>query len=283
MTRGNPKRTPLGDGYNRREMLLLTGAAAAASLVEGAPEQRSSQNQPTPATDRRLVRMEARPGPIVIDTARTAVIVVDMQNDFGAKGGMFDLAGIDISMIQAAAGPTAKVLASARDSGMKIVYLKMAFRPDLSDVGPSDRARLRQSKFGFGKPVSVPDGSEGRIMIRDTWNTEILPVLKPQPPDKVIYKHRFSGFYRTELDDVLKQSGIKYLIFTGCTTSVCVESTLRDAMFRDYDCVVLADCTGEPIGHDLPRSNHEASLLLIQTSFGWVSGSSEFVGRVSAS
>jgi ureidoacrylate peracid hydrolase len=282
MTRGFPKRTPLGYGYNRREVLLLTGVAAAASLVEGAPEQQS-QNQPTPATDSRLFRIEARPGPIVIDTPRTAVIVVDMQNDFGAKGGMFDLAGIDISMIQAAAEPTAKALASARASGMKIVYLKMAFRPDLSDVGPSDRARLRRSKFAFGKPVSVPDGGEGRIMIRDTWNTEILPALKPQPADKVIYKHRFSGFYRTELDDVLAQSGIKYLIFTGCTTSVCVESTLRDAMFRDYDCVVLADCTGEPIGHGLPRSNHEASLLLIQTSFGWVSGSSEFLGRVAVS
>jgi ureidoacrylate peracid hydrolase len=283
MTQGYRKRTLLGHGYNRREMLLLTGVAAAASLVEGAPEQQSSQNQPTRARETRLVRIDARPGPIVIDTTRTAVIVVDMQNDFGAKGGMLDLAGIDISMIQAAVGPTAKVLASARESGMKVVYLKMAFRPDLSDVGPSERARLRQSRFGFGKAVSVPDGAQGRIMIRDTWNTEILPALKPQPPDMVIYKHRFSGFYRTELDDVLKQSGIRYLIFTGCTTSVCVESTLRDAMFRDYDCVALADCTGEPVGHGLPSSNHEASLFLIQTSFGWVSGSSEFVGRVAAS
>lgn len=93
---------------------------------------------------------------------------------------------------------------------------------------------------------------------------------------------RFSGFYRTELDDVLKQSGTKHLILTGCTTSVCVESTVRDAMFRDYDCVVLADCTGEPVGHGLARSNHEASLLLIQTAFGWVSASSEFVARVPA-
>jgi ureidoacrylate peracid hydrolase len=218
----------------------------------------------------------------VIDPATTAVIVVDMQNDFGAKGGMFDLAGIDISLIQAAVEPTARVLASARDRRMKVVYLKMAFRPDLSDLGRSERARMRQAKFGIGRTVRAPEGGEGRILIRDTWNTDILPALKPLPSDTVVYKSRFSGFYRTKLDDVLRQSGMKHLIVTGCTTSVCVESTLRDAMFRDYDCVVLADCTAEPIGHGLPRSNHEASLLLIQTSFGWVSDSSQFLGATRA-
>ena len=276
---GSPKRTRLGLPYKRREMLFLTGAAAAASTAKGAPEQ-AAQARPAVATDSRLVRLAARPAPMVIDTAKTALIVVDMQNDFGAKGGMFDLAGIDITMIQAAVGPTAKALASARESGMKIVYLKMGFRPDLSDLSRSDRGRAGQSKMGFGKRVTVPGGGEGRIMIRDTWNTDILPALKPQPQDTVIYKHRFSGFYQTDLDTVLRQSGIKYLVFTGCTTSVCVESTLRDAMFRDYDCVVLADCTAEPIGHGLPRTNHEASLLLIETRFGWVSGSAEFLGRV---
>jgi ureidoacrylate peracid hydrolase len=92
-----------------------------------------------------------------------------------------------------------------------------------------------------------------------------------------LYKHRFSGFYETELDAILKRMGAKYLIFTGCTTSVCVESTIRDAMFRDYLPVLLADCTGEPIGHDLARSNHEASLLTIQTLFGWVADSHRFI------
>ena len=85
------------------------------------------------------------------------------------------------------------------------------------------------------------------------------------------------GFYQTNLDAILKQLEIKFLIVTGCTTSVCVESTVRDAMFRDYSCVLLADCMGEPIGYGLPRSNHEASLLVIQTLFGWVSDSEEFI------
>ena len=79
------------------------------------------------------------------------------------------------------------------------------------------------------------------------------------------------------LDALLRDLGVTTLVFTGCTTSVCVESTLRDAFFRDYRCLVLADCTAEPIGHALERSNHDASLFLIQLMFGWVSHSATFI------
>jgi len=127
-----------------------------------------------------------------------------------------------------------------------------------------------------GQTLSPPDGTEGRMLIRDTWNTDIISELKPKTEDRIVYKHRFSGFFETELHDILKRLGIRYLIVTGCTTSVCVESTVRDAMFRDYSCVLLADCMGEPIGNDLPRNNHQASLLTMQTLFGWVSTSDEF-------
>ena len=225
----------------------------------------------------KFATLEAKPEPIRIDTTRTALIVVDMQNDFGAKGGMFDLAGIDISMIQAAVEPTAKVLASARKAGIKIVYMKMALRPDLSDAGGSDSPMLIKGlPFRIGEAIRAPDGSDSRILIRDTWNTDILGELKPQAGDVVIYKNRYSGFYQTDLEAVLRRWSAKYLIVTGCTTSICVESTIRDAMFRDYSCVLLADCTAEPVGHDLPRSNHEASLLVIQALFGWISNSEEF-------
>jgi ureidoacrylate peracid hydrolase len=229
-------------------------------------------------TKSRMVSLDARPEPIAIDTASTAVIVVDMQNDFGAKGGVFDRAGIDISGIQKVIVPTSKVLASARNAGVKIIYLKMGFRPDLSDLGAPDSVnRVRHLRAGVGQTVRAPDGSESRMLIRDTWNTDIVPELKPQADDVILYKTRFSGFYETDLDATLKKLGIKYLIITGCTTSICVESTVRDAMFRDYLCILLADCMSEPIGYDLPRSNHEASLLAIQTLFGWVSGSDEFI------
>ena len=226
----------------------------------------------------RIIGLDAKPEPIAMQGAKTAVIVVDMQNDFAAKGGIFDRAGIDISGAKKAIGQTAKVLAAARRAGVRIIYLKMGFRPDLSDLGaPDSPNRVRHLRFGVGQTVHAPDGTESRMLIRDTWNTDIVSELKPQADDIVIYKHRFSGFYQTDLDAILKKLGIKYLIVTGVTTSVCVESTVRDAMFRDYSCVLLGDCMSEPIGHDLPRSNHEASLLTVQVLFGWVSGSDEFI------
>ena len=230
-----------------------------------------------------MVTLNAKPEPIAIDPARSAVIVVDMENDFAAKGGMFDRAGVDVSGAQKAIDPTAKVLAAARQAGLKIVYLKMGYRPDLSDLGATDSVnRTRHLKFGVGQKIQTPDGRESRLLIRDTWDTDIVPELKPQASDIVIYKTRFSGFYQTDLDATLKKFGIKYLIVTGVTTSICVESTVRDAMFRDYLCVMLRDCMSEPIGHDLPRTNHEASLLNAEVLLGWVSDSDQLIKALAA-
>ncbi|MES0031452.1 cysteine hydrolase [Mesorhizobium sp. M0040] len=128
--------------------------------------------------------------------------------------------------------------------------------------------------------MTAPDGSEGRILIRDTWGTDIVNDLKPEAGDVVLYKTRFSGFYETELDSVLKTAGIKHLIVTGCTTSMCVESTIRDAFFRDYHCILLTDCTSEPISWDASRSNHDASITLVQILFGWTSTSDHFLKAI---
>lgn len=227
---------------------------------------------------RRRIVVEAKPDPLTISPALSAVIVVDMQNDFGSEGGMFALAGIDISSIRTAIAPTARVLAAARRAHIQILYLKMAFRADLSDAGPLEGpSMMKHRRLRVGEPTSAPDGKPSRILIRDTWNTDILPELAPEPDDIVIYKHRYSGFFGTDLDSILKGRSITNLIFTGCTTSICVESTLRDAMFRDYTCLLLADCTAEP---GLASINHEASLLAIERQFGWVSQSAQFVAAL---
>ena len=213
-----------------------------------------------------MLRLDARPGPLHVDPRQLAVIVIDAQNDFAARGGMFDRAGIDISGIAAAAQATRPVLAAARTAGIPVVYLNMQHAPDLSDAGPPDGPhRLKHRPLALGDAVEAPNGSPGRILIRDTWNTENVPDLAPEPGDVVVTKHRYSGFFETELDDVLRRLRVTHLLVTGCTTSVCVESTVRDATFRDYTCVVLEDCTAEPLG------THEASLKVIETLFGWVS------------
>ena len=225
-----------------------------------------------------MIKLEARPEPVAIERRRTALLVIDMQNDFGAVGGMFDLAGLEIGGIAAAARRIPRVLDAARAAGIPVVYVVMEHAPDLSDVGPFDGPHwIKHLRMRLGEEVVAPDGSASRVLVAGTWNTEILPELAPEPGDVVVSKTRYSAFFETELHELLQGLGVTQLLVTGCTTSICVESTIRDAMFRDYTCVVLEDCTAEPIGADLPRSNHEATLLVIERLFGWVSNADAVV------
>jgi ureidoacrylate peracid hydrolase len=230
------------------------------------------------STISRMVSVEAKPTSIAMDLAKTAVLVIDMQNDFGAAGGMFDLAGLDLTPIQQAVAPTARVVAGARAAGIRIVYVNEALRADLSDIATVESPHRRMSqRMGFGNTIAVPNGATGRIRIEGTWNTANLPELVPEADDIVVTKRRWSGFYETDLDAKLRALGAQYLVVTGCTTTVCVESTIRDAAFRDYACLLPADCTGQPAVGEPRSSTHDASLLMIARHFGWVTTSQEFL------
>jgi ureidoacrylate peracid hydrolase len=219
------------------------------------------------------ILVEARPEPVSLDLARTAVLVIDMQNDFGSKGGMFDRAGIDIEGIRRTLAPTARVLDLARAKGLTVIYLAMQHRADLADMGDAQSPhRIKHRPLNVGADAPSPDGSY-RVLVSGGWGTAIVDELAPHEGDLVVAKHRYSGFFETPLDSILRGRNIKHIIVTGCTTSVCVESTIRDAMFRDYRCILLEDCTAEPIGSGNQRGNHEASLLTIELLFGWISDS----------
>lgn len=253
----------------RRDFVYLS---AASSLMVGRTDRALA------ASGGRRFALDARPAPVTLETAASAVIVVDMQNDFASQGGMLDRAGADISGIQRAVPSMARALAAARAAGIRVVYLKMGYTPDLADLGtPGSVNRTMHEALGVGQSHTAPDGRAGRILVRDTWNTDIIPALQPHPGDLVLYKTRFSGFYRTDLHERLGAAGIRHLIVIGCTTSVCVESTVRDAMFRDYLPVVLSDCTNEVVGADRAYTNHHATLDLIEARLGWVSSAEALV------
>jgi ureidoacrylate peracid hydrolase len=229
-----------------------------------------------------ILTLPARSAPIDLDPSRTALIVVDMQNDFLSKGGMFDRAGIDIGPANAIVPAVAAVIAAARAAGIPVIYLKQQHAADLSDAGSADSPHylVHKNRMRLGQSFPAPDGTTGRILVERTWNTEIVDPLKPEPGDIVIGKHRYSGFFETSLDARLRALGIRTLLITGTTTSVCVESTVRDATFRDYRPVVLADCFAEPIAADAARTNHEASLLTIELLFGWVGRSADVIAAL---
>jgi ureidoacrylate peracid hydrolase len=259
---------------SRRNLFAAAAAGGVAAAVT-----RAGRAQPASG---RTFELDARPAPIAVDVATAAVLVIDMQNDFASPGGMFERAGIDIAGVRRAIEPTARVLAMARHSGIPVFYLKMGYRPDLADLGDAGSAnRERHLRLGVGQHVRAPDGTPSRVLVRDTWNTDIVAGLEPRHDDVVLYKTRFSGFYETDLHERLAALGVKHLIVTGCTTSICVESTVRDAMFRDYRCILLEDCMSEPIGADKARTNHDASLLSVETLLGWVSDSARLAAAVS--
>lgn len=235
------------------------------------------------STSQQNVEVAAAPGPFSFEPAKAAVVIVDMQNDFASPGGMFDQAGIDIGCIQAIVPNVRAVLNAARAAEMPIVYLKMGFRSDLRDAGfPNGPTWIKHLPLHAGDPVTAPTGAASRILVQDCWNTDIIDDLTPQPNDAVLYKSRYSGFYNTGLDAILREQGVERLIVVGATTSVCVDSTVRDAMFRDYHCLVVSDATAEPIAVDASRSNHEASLLTLQLLFAHVATSADLVSALAS-
>jgi ureidoacrylate peracid hydrolase len=200
-------------------------------------------------------------------------VVVDMQNAFASKGGMLDLAGVDITEAPGVVESVGKLLETARATGMTIVYLQVGYKADLSDGGGPDSPNPRK-ELALRMMCSRPE-LKGKLLIEGTWDHAIVDQLTPQPGDVVIPKTRYSGFAGTALDGELKARGIRTLFFTGIAANVCVESTLRDAFFLDYWPVLIADAT-MAAG---PAGMREATLYNVETFFGWIVEAAELTGR----
>ena len=222
----------------------------------------------------RVMTIEAEPEPIEIDLIKTAIIVVDMQNAFMSKGGYFDLIGMDISAIQKIVEPCRKIIHMAREKGARIIYLQMAYSPDLSDAGPPGCPSFHKSgalNF-FREHPELKD----KLYFHGSWGAEIIEALKPHPEDIVIKKQKYDGFLGTNLDTILRTLTIKYLLFLGIATNVCVESTLRHAFFLDYFPILVSD----GVSQKGPRVTQEATILNVQSNFGWVTDSIRFIKAV---
>jgi ureidoacrylate peracid hydrolase len=208
------------------------------------------------------VKLVAEPEPIELDMEKTAVIVVDMQNAFVSKGGMFDLMGYDVSPNQEVIGPIKETCTAARQKGVKVVYIAHVLSPDLHEVGPG-------SSFWYKEPLKTyrenPSWGD-KILFRGTWGAEIVEALKPQEDDIFVEKPRFSAFFASNLDVILKTYDIKNLLFTGVATNICVESSIRDAAHLGYFPILVSDGAmnaGPPFTQD-------AAVFNVMTVFGWV-------------
>jgi len=218
------------------------------------------------------VVVPAKPEAITLDDTRTALIVVDMQNAFAKKGGMFDVLGaFNEDRAKRAIANGKKIIEAFRHKGMKIIYLRMTYGPDLAEAGGPESPNYWKQ----GGLVAMRQHPEwkGRFLTIGTWDWEIIDELKPLPGEIIVNKSRYSGFVSTELDTALREHNIKYIVFIGIATNVCVESTLRDAYFHEYFPLLVSDACGNT-GPDFIQ---EATIWNVTSVFGWVTTSSDLV------
>jgi len=221
-----------------------------------------------------MTKLDAKPNPLEVDFKKSAVLVVDMQNAFASKDGMLDIAGVDITDASRVIRTIRSVIEAARQNAVAVVYLRMAYKTDLSDSGGPNSPNFHK-ELAMSLMCSRPE-LKGKVLTEGTWDAEIVEDLAPQPADLVITKTRYSGFAGTPLDSQLRMRGIQYLFFAGIATNVCVESTLRDAYFHDYWPILLRDAA-MPAG---PPAAHDATLFNVESFFGWTTSSQDLISQL---
>jgi biuret amidohydrolase len=204
----------------------------------------------------------AEPYAFTFDPATAALVIIDMQRDFLEPGGFGAALGNDVGLLRSAIAPTARVLHACRDAGMLVVHTREGHRPDLTDLPLAKRVRGR-----FRTCIGDP-GPMGRILVRGEPGHDIIPELAPAPGEPVVDKPGKGAFYATDLEGMLRNRGIAQLLVCGVTTEVCVNTTVREANDRGFDCLVLEDCTGSYF----PKFQ-KAGIAMIKAQggiFGWV-------------
>lgn len=209
----------------------------------------------------------ADPEMIRVEAARSALLVVDMQNAFVKKEGYLALSGQDAAEREKIVQPCREIIGKARTKGIKIIYLQMLYRPLPSDGENPDVPYFLKSR-ALKWTKLYPDLKE-KFYLEGTWGAEIIKELRPQTGDLIVPKYKYDAFIGTDLDTLLKTHGIRFLFFIGTATNICVESTLRHAFFLDYFPILVSDAVA-PLG---PKGVQEATVLNVKSTFGWVTDS----------
>jgi len=217
----------------------------------------------------RTLTVEAEPYPFEFSPATCALLIIDMQRDFLEPGGFGEMLGNDVSQLRSAIEPNRRLLAAWRSKQLPVMHTREGHRPDLTDLPPAKKIR------GRGKTTIGDEGPMGRILVRGEAGHDIIPELYPLPSEPIIDKPGKGAFFATDLHAILQNRGIQQLIVTGVTTEVCVNTTVREANDRGYDCLVPSDC----VGSYFPEFQ-AVGLKMIKAQggiFGWVSSSEKLL------
>ncbi len=221
-----------------------------------------------------ILTLPADPYPFEFVPRRTALLIIDMQRDFLEPGGFGEMLGNDVGQLRRTIDPNRRLLAAWRDAGLLVLHTREGHRPDLADLPQAKRLR------GRGARTIGDSGPMGRILVRGEAGHDIIPELYPVPGEPVIDKPGKGAFFATDLHAILQASGIDRLVVTGVTTEVCVNTTVREANDRGYDCLVVEDC----VGSYFPEFQ-AAGLAMIRAQggiFGWVASSPALLAALAA-
>ena len=215
------------------------------------------------------MRIEAKPYEYSLNLPAAALLIIDMQRDFLEPGGFGEMLGNDVAQLRRAIEPNRALLATWRAVGGLVIHTREGHRPDLADLPTAKKIRGRG-------PTRIGDpGPMGRILVRGEAGHDIVPELYPEAGEPVIDKPGKGAFFATDLQVILRNRGIQQLVVTGVTTEVCVNTTVREANDRGFDCLVVGDCCGSyfPDFHDI-------GLRMIAAQggiFGWVAPSAAVI------
>jgi nicotinamidase-related amidase len=221
------------------------------------------------------VTINAQPQTVTLDLHRTAIIVIDMQNDFCAKGGWVDHLGVDYTPDRVAIEPLQKLLPVLRNSGVPVIWVNWGNRPDLKNMPPNQLHLYKPTGEGIGLGEPLP-GSGAHVLEKDSWAAAVVDELKQEPHDIRVDKYRISGFWDTPLDSILRNLGTKSILFAGVNTDQCVLHSLTDANFLGYGCLLVEDCCATTS----PGYCTEATIFNVKKCFGFVTHSSDVMAAL---
>ena len=222
-----------------------------------------------------MITLPARPESLTFAPQQSALIVVDMQNAYASQGGYLDLAGFDVSATRPVIDNINTTVAAARAAGMLIIWFQNGWDDQYVEAGGPGSPNYHKSNAL--KTMRQRPELQGKLLAKGGWDYQLVDELTPQEGDIVLPKPRYSGFFNTPLDSILRSRGIRHLVFTGIATNVCVESTLREGFFLEYFGIVLEDATHQAG----PAFAQQAALFNIETFFGWVSDVESFCHALS--
>ena len=220
------------------------------------------------------VAITAKPEAFASDLARTALVVVDMQNAYLSPGGYLDKVGFDVSASPPVIAAAAQVLAAARQAGLFVAHLQNGFDAAQTEAGgPTSPVWHKSNAL---KHMRANPETRGTLITHGTWDHDFVEPLRPLPGEAVVPKARDSGFAGTNLEQLLRARGVTHLILVGVNTNVCVESTLRDAYHREFFALMVGDATLQAGPDEIYRATH----FNVERFFGWTARTADVVAAL---